>query len=117
MTTTEERLSHLEGAYQHLATKADIGEVRVEIADLKVAIANLEAQLIRWMVGLMVGSIAAASSIALLVQRTARLSVNAPIMPARKTIPAHGDSVRARLGKSGSPNSCKIPPGLPTDYL
>ena len=33
-TTTEERVSRLEGEYGHLATKADVVEVRVEIADL-----------------------------------------------------------------------------------
>ena len=76
MTTTEERLSRLEGAYEHVATKADVTEVRVEIAEtrteLKTDIANLDAKisnmetrLIRWIVG----SIAAATSIVLLVQR------------------------------------------------
>ena len=35
MVTTEERVSRLEGEYGHLATKADVAEVRVEIADLK----------------------------------------------------------------------------------
>ena len=34
-TTTEERVSRLEGEYGHLATKADVVEVRVEIADLR----------------------------------------------------------------------------------
>ena len=36
--TTEERLARLEGVYEHLATKTDI-------ADLKVDMANLEASL------------------------------------------------------------------------
>ena len=36
--TTEERLARLEGVYEHLATKADI-------SDLKVDMANLEASL------------------------------------------------------------------------
>ena len=39
----------------HLATKTDLAE--------------LETRLIKWMVGLMVGSVIAASSVALLVQR------------------------------------------------
>ena len=29
--TSEERLSRLEGAYQHLATKADIAELKAEL--------------------------------------------------------------------------------------
>ena len=33
--TSEERLSRLEGVYQHLATKADIAELKTEIAELK----------------------------------------------------------------------------------
>lgn len=47
---------------QHYATKADVSELRVELH-------QIEARLIKWMVGLMLGSIAVASSIALLVQR------------------------------------------------
>jgi hypothetical protein len=61
-TTIEERVSRLEGGYEHLATKADLAELKASIAELKV-------ELIKWMVGLMVGSVAVASSIALFVQR------------------------------------------------
>ena len=35
MTTIEERVSRLEGAYEHLATKADVQEVKTEIQKLK----------------------------------------------------------------------------------
>ena len=35
MVTTQERLSRLEGAYEHVATKQDIADVRTEIANLK----------------------------------------------------------------------------------
>ena len=52
-TPIEDRVSRLEGAYEHLATKADL-------ADLKV-------DLIKWMIGLMLGTAALATSIALLV--------------------------------------------------
>ena len=55
MATIEDRVSRLEGAYDHLATKADVAE--------------LKADLIKWMVGLMVASVAAATSLALFVQR------------------------------------------------
>ena len=64
MATVEERVSRLEGAYEHLATKADVADVKTEIA-------NLKADLIKWMVGAIFGSVAAASSIAILVQRLA----------------------------------------------
>ena len=37
--STEQRVSRLEGGYEHLATKADLAELKVE--------------LIKWMVGLM----------------------------------------------------------------
>ncbi len=44
--TPEERLARLEGVYDHLATKAEIGEVKAEIArsegNLKAEIANLK---------------------------------------------------------------------------
>ena len=94
MTTLEERVSRLEGGYEHLATKADIADTKADIAnlrayvadvradmkaemgdlrgaigDLRGAIGDLKAEIIKWMVGMMVGTIAAASSIALLVQR------------------------------------------------
>lgn len=55
MATIEDRVSRLEGAYDHLATKADVAE--------------LKADLIKWMVGLMVASVAVATSLALFVQR------------------------------------------------
>ncbi len=55
MATVEERLSRLEGAYEHLATKSDI-------ANLDVKIATLKADLIKWMVGtLLVGIVATAT--------------------------------------------------------
>ena len=57
MATTEQRLSRLEGAYEHLATKADLH--------------TLETRLTRWMVGLMVGAISAALGIAIAVDRLA----------------------------------------------
>ena len=55
MTTTEERLSRLEGGYEHLATKADL--------------ANLKADLLKWMVGMMISSVALAVTVAIFIQR------------------------------------------------
>ena len=64
MTTAEHPItrSDLREELQHYATKADVAEMRVELH-------QMETRLIKWMVGLMVGSIAVASTIALLVQR------------------------------------------------
>ena len=64
--STEERLGKLEGAYNHLATKADISDLRGELktdilatktdiselkGELKAEIANLKVDLTRWTVG------------------------------------------------------------------
>lgn len=55
MATVEQRVSYIEGRLESLATKADL--------------AKLETRLVKWMIGMMGGSIVAASSIALLIQR------------------------------------------------
>ena len=51
MTTTdqsvEERVSRLEGAYEHLATKADVADVKVEVAEVKVEVAELKSEIAR----------------------------------------------------------------------
>ena len=52
MASIEERVSRLEGGYEHLATKADIADVKTEIADVKTEIAKSQAATIRWMIGL-----------------------------------------------------------------
>ena len=62
MTTVDERLARLEGGYEHLATKADVGDVRAEIA-------NLKADLLKWMVGMMISSVALAVTVAIFIQR------------------------------------------------
>jgi hypothetical protein len=50
MTTVEERLSRLEGVYDHLASKADVAKVETQIADLRAElkgkdIAKVETQI------------------------------------------------------------------------
>ena len=45
MTMVEERVSRLEGAYDHLATKADIADARTEIADARTEIANVRTEM------------------------------------------------------------------------
>jgi hypothetical protein len=49
MATVEQRISRLEGAYEHLATKADLSQ--------------LENRLIKWMVGLQLGGVVALAAI------------------------------------------------------
>ena len=69
MAALEEQVSYLEGAHEHLATKAHVAAVRTEIAAVKTDIAKLETRLIKWIIGLMVASIAVASTLALFIQR------------------------------------------------
>ena len=56
MTTLEQRVGQLEGAYTHLATKADVAELRVQMG-------ALESRLIKWMVGLQLGGIVALAAL------------------------------------------------------
>lgn len=56
-----DRISRLEAAYAHLATKADLYK----------AIGDLETRLTKWIVGLMLGSVSAAVAIAVAVVRFA----------------------------------------------
>ncbi|MCY3895289.1 MAG: hypothetical protein OXG17_02340 [Chloroflexi bacterium] len=54
--TLEERVSRLEGGFKHLATKVDVAELR---GDLHA----LESRLMRWIVGAILGSVAAAAAV------------------------------------------------------
>lgn len=65
MTTLEERVSRLEGGYEHLATKADLADLKSEI---KSDLLQLESRLLRWMIGMVFTSIVVASSVATLIQ-------------------------------------------------
>lgn len=75
MTMLEERVSSIEGAYDHLATKADVqelrgdmntaierlrGDMRTEMetmrGDLRNDIRTSEVRMIKWVAGLMVGT-------------------------------------------------------------
>ena len=55
MVSIEERVSRLEGEYPHLATKADIAELRGELKG--------SLQSMRWMLGLVGAGLAALSVI------------------------------------------------------
>ena len=63
MATVEERVSRLEGAYEHLATKSDFGILQSDIANLRADMASLKAELIKWMVGTLVVGIVATATI------------------------------------------------------
>ena len=54
--------SELREELQHYATKADIAEVRADMA-------QMETRLVKWLVGLMFGAAALSASIALVVER------------------------------------------------
>ena len=56
MATTEERLSHLEGGYEHLATKADVQALETRMAK---QIAEPETRVVKWIVGAIMGGIVA----------------------------------------------------------
>ncbi len=54
MTTIEERVSYIEGRLDSLATKEDL--------------ASLESRLIKWMIGMVISSVAIATTLALFIQ-------------------------------------------------
>lgn len=57
MTTAgsiEQRVAHLEGAYEHLATKADLHELEVRIEG-KLHV--MESRLLRWVVGTILATV------------------------------------------------------------
>ena len=94
MTTVEERLSRLEGVYDHLATKADLAEVKtdmshlasktdlaevktemthlatkVDLAMLETRIAQVEARIVKWVVGTVITGMGVAAAVAVAVDR------------------------------------------------
>ena len=66
--TRAELREELDRSLAHYATKADLAELRGE---MKTEIANLRADLIKWMIGLMLGSVTTAVAIAVAVDRFA----------------------------------------------
>lgn len=84
----EDRVSRLEGAYEHLATKADLSELRAEFktdigelkaefktdigelkAEFKDDIGALQVSLIKWMVGLVLGGMVGITGLVIAVIR------------------------------------------------
>ena len=58
--TLEERVSRLEGAYEHLATKADVARLEGE---MKAEMYRMESRIVRWIVSAAVISAAAGAAI------------------------------------------------------
>lgn len=52
-TPLEERVSRLEGAYEHLATKTDVARLEGE---MKAEMYRMESRIVRWMVTVVVVS-------------------------------------------------------------
>ena len=60
MSTMDDRGSRLEGAYEHLATKANVVELK---AELKAEISDMKTELIKWMAGWTLGGMVGISTI------------------------------------------------------
>ena len=81
MATLEQRVSRIEGAYEHLATRADLSQVENRLTNdisqlenrLTSDISQLETRLIKWMVGLQLGSIVALAAIVTAVATAIKL--------------------------------------------
>ena len=56
------RVAHIEGELRHYATKAELSETETRLG-------RMEPRLMRWMIGLMVGSAAVAASVVFIVIR------------------------------------------------
>ena len=71
MTTLEERVSSMEGAYDHLATKADLerlrGDLRTEMetmrGELTAQMRASETRLVKWNAAMMVGALVAVAAL------------------------------------------------------
>ena len=60
MTMLEERVSSIEGAYDHLATKADLERLRGELtAQMRAS----ETRLVKWNAAMMVGALVAIAAL------------------------------------------------------
>ena len=61
MVTLDERVSHLKGKIDSLATKEDVANLRAEIS-------QMETRLIKWMVGTVLAGMALAASLTIALQ-------------------------------------------------
>ena len=65
MTTIEERVSYIEGRLDSLATKEDLARLE---SRLRADIGKIEPRIIKWMVGMVISSVAIATTLALFIQ-------------------------------------------------
>ena len=63
MTELSDRVSRLEGAYDHLATKADITEVKGDIGEVKGEVKAEIASQTNKSIGILIGAILAAAAL------------------------------------------------------
>ena len=61
-------MSRLEGAYEHLATKADIALLKTDIADLKADLFDKMNVHLRWMIGIQIASLVGIVAVLRLIQ-------------------------------------------------
>lgn len=66
MATIEERVSRVEGGYEHVATKADLKDLEIRLTR---QMGEMKADLIKWVVGMVLGGMVAAAAIATAVAR------------------------------------------------
>ena len=66
MASVEERLSRIEGGYEHVATKADLKDLEIRLTQ---QMGEMKADLIKWMVRMVLGGMVAAAAIATAVAR------------------------------------------------
>ena len=84
MVTMDERIGRLEESQTHLATKADVAELRAEIArsearmtalvsqsvaQLSAQIAQVETRMMRWTVALVLGGMTAIAGLTVLITK------------------------------------------------
>ena len=62
-TTERERLSSIEAVLPHLATKADVADVKVEVERVRIDIERMQANMIKWHIGTAIAIIGAVFAI------------------------------------------------------
>ena len=62
-TTERERIVAIEAVLPHLATKADVADVKVDVERVHAAIERLRADMIKWQIGIAIAIIGAVFAI------------------------------------------------------
>jgi len=71
VSSDAERLSRLEGAYEHLATKADVANLKSDIAQLEARLTAAMTSQTRWLAGFVLAAAAAAAGVIIAVDQLA----------------------------------------------